>query len=51
MIEKVIYKEGDIEIDISGNEQLKRRADVEKGETEKGSGELDGKPHAGQRAE
>lgn len=51
MIEKVIYKEdGGLEIDISGSELLKRRADVEKGETEKGSGEFDVKPFQEHRA-
>ena len=50
MISKVEYKEdGSIEIDISGSEQLKTRADVDKGETEKGSGEFDVKPFNGHR--
>lgn len=52
MIENVTYKDdsGDIEIDISGEELLKRRADVDKGESEKTSGEFDIRGFEGDKA-
>ena len=51
MIEKVLYKEsGDIVMDISGSEVLKRRADVAKSETEKVSGEFNVEGFEGHQA-
>ena len=36
MIKRVIYKEGDLEIDIGGEEELKKRADISVGNYPKG---------------
>lgn len=40
MIENVIYKDGDIEINIGGEEELKNRADISKNKYQKETGEF-----------
>ena len=48
MIEKVVYKEnGSIEIDISGEEELKKRADISKHSLDTKTGEFKLDPHSG----